>query len=415
MRAPTAVHRLLAMLCAVAATATGCGFQGLNSLPLPGAPGRGPGATIYHVEMMNVATLESNSPVMVNNVVIGSVGKMTVRNRHADVEISIKPGVMIPANAVASIGQTSLLGSMHLSLNPPLGQPTSGKLLPGATIPLNRTSTYPTTERTLSSLAVVVNGGGLGQLGDIIHNASTALSGHETDLRDLLIRLNDFLAVFDGQRDSIVASIQSLNQFAGTFAGHTDVLDRALRDLPPALSVLIKERPRITTALQKLGQFGDTATRLCNDSEADLVKNLQNLEPALRALADVGPDLDRAINAATVYPFTQNIIDRGLRGDYLNLFVVLDMTVARLKRTLLLGTRWGEEGAKLVPAPGEPWYLNYTYEPLSAPITGAPQAPPADSPAAAALSDLNRQLVLGGAQAPQSQPPGIAPWDTGGR
>ena len=36
--------------CAVL-TLTGCSFQGLNSLPLPGAVGRGPGAAVYHVEV----------------------------------------------------------------------------------------------------------------------------------------------------------------------------------------------------------------------------------------------------------------------------------------------------------------------------------------------------------------------------
>ena len=95
----------------------------MNSLPLPGAVGRGPGADIYHVEIANVGTLEPNSPVMINDVMVGSVGKMAVKAWHADVEISVKPDVVVPANAVASVGQTSLLGSMHLELNPPPGQP----------------------------------------------------------------------------------------------------------------------------------------------------------------------------------------------------------------------------------------------------------------------------------------------------
>ena len=59
--------------------ATGCGFNGLNSLPLPGAMGRGPGASVYHVEVANVGTLEANSPVMVDDVIVGSISKMSVR------------------------------------------------------------------------------------------------------------------------------------------------------------------------------------------------------------------------------------------------------------------------------------------------------------------------------------------------
>ena len=188
MTALLGVRRVLAIGCCVMLTGTGCAFHGLNSLPLPGAVGRGPGADVYHVEIANVATLESNSPVMINDVIVGSVGPMRVQGWHADVEISVKRDVVIPANAVASVGQTSLLGSMHLELNPPLGQEGVGRLQPGATIPLNRASTYPSTEQTLSSLSVVVNGGGLGQFGEIVHNFNAALSGRAGAVRDLLTR-----------------------------------------------------------------------------------------------------------------------------------------------------------------------------------------------------------------------------------
>ncbi len=368
----TSIRRLAVVACGAVLT-SGCAFQGLNSLPLPGAVGRGPGANIYHVELDNVGTLESNSPVLMNDVVIGSVGKMKLKGWHADVEISVKPDVGIPANAVATVGQTSLLGSMHVALRTPLGQTPSGRLVPGATIPLSQSSKYPSTEQTLSAVAAVVNGGGLGQIGDIIHNFSTALAGRESDVRDLLIRLDDFVGVLDAQRDSIITSIQSLNRLSGTFAGQTEAIDRVLKDLPPALDVLIKERPALTTALVRLGTFSDTATGLVNDTQADLVQNLRNLEPALKGLADIGPDIGKALNYATTFPYSQGLIDRGVRGDYMNLYAVLDFTVPRLKRGLFLGTRWGEEHAKLVPAPGDPWYLNYTVEPLSAGVAPPPQ------------------------------------------
>ncbi|MDT5359755.1 MAG: phospholipid/cholesterol/gamma-HCH transport system substrate-binding protein [Mycobacterium sp.] len=385
MMGARSTRRLLVIACSVAVTATGCAFQGVNSLPLPGAVGRGTGAITYHVEIANVGTLESNSPVMIDDVVIGSVGKMTVQGWHADVEISVKPDVVIPANAVASVGQTSLLGSMHLAVNPPLGQPPTGRLQPGATIPLNRSSTYPSTEQTLSSLSAVVNGGGLGQIGDIIHNFNAALSGREDQVRDLITRLDTFVGMLDQQHDNIIASVEALNRLAATFAEQRDVITQALRKIPPALDVLNKERPRITTALDKLRLFSDTASGLVNDTRADLVKNLQNLEPTIKALADIGPDLDAAIAQATVYPYAQSFIDRAVRGDYVNFYAILDLTVPRLKRTLFLGTRWGQEGAELVPAPGDPWYLNYSYNPLGVGVNPPPAdaAPPPDAPALA--------------------------------
>jgi virulence factor Mce-like protein len=401
MKALTAVGSCVAL------TLTGCSFQGLNSLPLPGAVGRGPDAAIYHVQVANVATLESNSPVMIDDVVVGSIGKMTVQDWHADVEISVKPDVVVPANAVATVGQTSLLGSMHLALNPPLGEKPSGRLQPGATIPLNQSSTYPTTERTLSSLSAVVTGGGLGQIGDIIHNFSAALSGREPEIRDLLTRLDNFVGVLDAQRDNIIASIQQLNRVAGTFAGQRDVIDRALKDIPPALDVLIRERPRLTTALEKLGQFSDTAAGLVNDAGDDLVTDLKNLGPVLNALADIGPDLNLALLWATAFPYGPTFADMITRGDYINLYATFDITYPRLKKTLLLGTRWGDENAKLIPAPGDPYYLNYSYDPLKlgmAPPPADALPPPPQAPPGQPMPPVTEPVL------PVVPPPSARPW-----
>ncbi|OBA68800.1 mammalian cell entry protein [Mycobacterium sp. 1554424.7] len=397
-------RRILTVGSCVLLSVTGCAFQGLNSLPLPGAVGRGSGANTYHVELANVSSLEPNSPVMINDVVVGSVGKMTFHDWHADVEISVKPDVGIPANAIARVGQTSLLGSMHLELDPPLGQPPSGRLRPGTTIPLNRSSTYPSTEQTLSSLSAVVNAGGLGQIGDIIHNFGAALAGHEDQIRDLLTRLDDFVGTLDAQRDNLVGFMEELNRLTATVAGQRDVITRALHKIPPALDVLIRERPRITTALDKLRVFSDTATGLVADTQADLVRDLTNLEPTIQALADVGPDLDTALAYATTFPYGQNLIDRGVRGDYMNMYLVADLTLPRLKRTLLLGTRWGQPGAKLVPAPGDPSYLNYTYDPL-----GAALAPP---PATAPAPAVGPTPPPGGVEQREKPPPAGVPQPT---
>jgi phospholipid/cholesterol/gamma-HCH transport system substrate-binding protein len=375
-------RRVLAVGSAVMLTVTGCAFQGVNSLPLPGAVGRGPDAAVYHVEIANIGTLESNSPVMIDDVVVGSVGKMTLDGWHIDLEVSVKPDVVLPANAVATVGQTSLLGSMHLALDPPPGQAPSGRLKPGATIGLNNSSTYPSTEQTLSSLAAVVNGGGLGQIGDIVHNFNLALSGRQDAVRDLIARLDTFVGTLYQQRDNIIATIDELNRFSATLGSQHEVLTRALNKIPPALDVLIKERPSITTALARLGEFSDTVFGLVNDSQADLVKNLQNLEPTLRALADVGPEIDTALAYLPTFPLTQNIIDRGVRGDYVNLWVTVDLTNSRIKRGILLGTRLGQERASLIPAPGDPGYdAYYTKFPLgvgtSPPFGPIPNATPA--------------------------------------
>jgi phospholipid/cholesterol/gamma-HCH transport system substrate-binding protein len=360
--------------CVVLATA-GCGFSGLNSLSLPGTVGRGHDSAVYHVEFPNVGTLEANSPVMIADVVVGSVVSMRVVDWHAEVEISVRPGTVVPANAQATIGQTSLLGSMHVALDPPPQEPATGRLQPGSTIGLSQSSIYPSTEQTLASVSSLINGGGLAHFGDIVHNINAALNGHEDEFRDLLSRLDDFVGVLDRQRGRIVGLFDGLNRLSAILAANSAAIDRVLAKAPAALDVLNREEPHITTALDKLRTFSDVATRLVADSKSDLVTNLANLAPVLQALADVGPELPDAILQTTTYPYTQNFIDRAIRGDYMNLFLTMDFTVNRLKSNILLGTRWAQPGAPIVPASGD--FFNYSRDPLKAPFAPPPSPPSA--------------------------------------
>lgn len=381
------LRRAAAAVCVVV-TATSCGFEGVNSLPLPGAVASGSGGAVYHARFANIGTLESNSPVMLDDVVVGSVGKLDVHDWVADVEVRVRPDVVVPGNAVATIGQTSLLGSMHVALDPPPDEAPTGRLAPGSTIGLNRSSTYPSTEQTLSSLSVVVNGGGLGQLGDFVHSAATALSGREGDVHDLITRLDTVLGTVDAQRDRFNTSITELDRFTATLAAQEGDITEALHTVPPAMDVLLEDRDQLVTALRKLGEFSDTATYVVNTAGDDLVRNLSNLDPTLKALADVG-QIGPVIAYLPIFPFTQNFVDRAIRGDYINIFATMDLTVPRLKRSLFLGTRWGDPNIALVPAPGDPVHLNYTYDPLISGLN-AP-APPEDSDAPPAVVPMRAE------------------------
>src|SRR5271163_2063498 len=138
----------------------GCQFTGLNSLPLPGTAGHGGGAYEITVEMPDVATLPQNSPVMVDDVTVGSVSGIQAEQRpdgsfYAAVKLALDKNVVLPANSTARVAQTSLLGSLHVDLAPPKDQPPTGRLTPGYTIRESFTGRFPTTEEVLSALGVV--------------------------------------------------------------------------------------------------------------------------------------------------------------------------------------------------------------------------------------------------------------------
>ncbi|MGX1809111.1 MCE family protein [Nocardia sp. NPDC055321] len=373
-RLPRRGRLLLLGACAMF-SATGCGWQGVNSVSLPGAAGHEPGSTVLNVEMADVGTLVSNSPVMIDDVVVGSVGDIGLSGWHARVQVWIRPGTVIPANAVAVIGQTSLLGSSHLALSTPPGVAPAGRLESGATIALNSSSTYPSTEQTLASLSLVVNGGGLGQIGDIVHGLNEAFTGRQDRIASLLTRLDTVLGTLDTQRANIIDAIGGVERLAGTFAAQRDVVSEALRKLPPALDTLIAARPDLVTALDRLRTFSDTASGVVDRVRDDLLADLADLEPTVRTLADVGSDISSAIAFATVYPYGQYGVDHAIKGDYINLVATVDLTVPRLRKELLLGTPWGDPTAVIQAAVGEPGYARQVNNPLTVGIEPAPENP----------------------------------------
>ena len=69
--------------------------------------------------MPDVDNIEPNSRVRVADVTVGNVTKIERQGWNALVTMELNGNVQLPANATAKLGQTSLLGSLHIALAPP--------------------------------------------------------------------------------------------------------------------------------------------------------------------------------------------------------------------------------------------------------------------------------------------------------
>jgi phospholipid/cholesterol/gamma-HCH transport system substrate-binding protein len=322
------------------AALSGCGFHGANSFALPGTKGRGPGSYTIQAQMPDVQNLERNSRVRVNDVTVGTVTNIELQGWHALITMTINGDVDLPANATATVGQTSLLGSVHVELAPPAGVPPEGKLKNASLIPLSSGGAYPSTERTLAAVSLLLNGGGLGQIQDITKALSTAFSGREQDLRSLLGQLDKFVGYLNDQKDDIIAATDSLNNLVGQLADQKPVIDKALKIIPDALSVLKDERDNLADALGELAKFGALAADSVNKTKENLVKELKDLGPVLQSLADAGPALTRSLGFFGTFPFAKDTLSKWMRGDHANLTAVLDLTLSRIDAGLFTGTKW---------------------------------------------------------------------------
>jgi phospholipid/cholesterol/gamma-HCH transport system substrate-binding protein len=319
---------------------SGCAWRGLNSIPLPGTKGGGSGSYTIQAELPDVNNIEQNSRVRVGDVTVGTVTRIERQDWHALLTMTIAGNVHLPANATATIGQTSLLGSLHIELAPPKHLPPQGTLHDGSLIPLSSGGAYPSTEKTLAAVSLLLNGGGMGQIQDITTALSTAFAGRENDLRSLITQLDHYVSYVNDQTGDIIAATDSLNNLAGQFAAQQPVVDKALKTIPDALSVLKDERNNLADALDTLGKFSAIVADSANQTKDSLVSELKDIGPVLQSLADAGPALTRSLSFFSTFPFPKDTLTKWFRGEGANLTAVVDLTLSRIDSSLFTGTRY---------------------------------------------------------------------------
>ena len=322
-------------IASVALLVAGCQFGGLNSVDMPGTAGHGRGSYTITVQMPDVATLPQNSPVMVDDVTVGSVSGIEAVQRpdgtiYAAVRLSLNGDVRLPANATAKVAQTSLLGSQHVELAAPHDRREIGTLAAGSTIELDNAGRYPTTEEVLSSLGLVVNKGNLGALQDITDEAFAAVAGRAGSFTGLVPRVAELAASLKQQTADIVATLEGVDRFSATLAHDSDGLSKLLDNLPQALGVLNDNQDRIVDAFAALNRLATVAAHVLAETKEDFAADLRGLYPVVKSLADNADDLLTSLQLLPTFPFPSRSIKQAVRGDYLNVFITLDLTLRRL-------------------------------------------------------------------------------------
>ncbi|OPX10215.1 MCE family protein [Mycobacterium sp. AT1] len=332
--------RTSSAVAASALLATGCQFSGVNSLDMPGTAGHGSGSFVVTVELPSVSSLPQNSPVKVDDVTVGSVSGVEAVQRSdgtffAAVQLSLAAQVDLPANPVVRVAQTSLLGSQHIELTAPDTVPPQGHLTNGSRVPISQAASYPTTEETLSSLGIVVSKGNLGAIQDITDELYAAVVGRAGQFDGLIPRLAELAASVDRQTADIIAAAEGVNRVAHTLAAGNDKLARALDALPGALTVLNANADNVVTAFTALKRLSEVTSRVLSQTKTDVAADLKDAYPVVKAFADSANDLVDSLPYLPTYPLPGTYLNQAVRGDFLNAFVTIDLTLRRLGETVL--------------------------------------------------------------------------------
>ncbi|RDH80316.1 virulence factor Mce family protein [Mycolicibacterium moriokaense] len=347
-------------LLAVALVMTSCSsWRGISNVPLPGGPGTGSDHMTVYVQMPDTLALNVNSRVRVADVYVGRVRSIELKNWVATLTLDLEPNVKLPENALAKIGQTSLLGSQHVQLDPP-PDPSAQMLKSGDTIPLKNSSAFPTTERVLASIATIVRGGGISNLEVIQTEVNNLLTGRADQIREFLNRLDTFTDELNRQRDDITRAIDSTNRLLSIVGQRTNTLDRVLTEFPPLIKHFADTRDLFADAVVSLGRISSAADDALGPTSANLHTNLQNLQRPLKQLSKASPYLLGALKLLLTAPFSIENVPKVVRGDYINVSLNVDLTLSALDNGILTGTgvsgmlraleqAWGRDPATMIP------------------------------------------------------------------
>ncbi|MEB3033014.1 MCE family protein [[Mycobacterium] nativiensis] len=366
------------VLLMAALTLTSCtSWRGIANVPLPGGPGSG-GYTVY-VQVPDTLALSGNSRVLVADVFVGAVERIELNNWVATLRLKLNKDVHLPRNATAKIGQTSLLGSQHIELSSP--PDPVGELRNGDTIGMSNSTSYPTIERTLAGLALLLQRGGLSDLDTITTEFAALSNGRADQIRGFLTKLDTFVGNLNDQREDITRAIDSTNRLLGYFSAHNDAIERALTDFPPLFKYFNTQQAIFINAVDALGQMGTQVNEQIAPARSDLNKVLTSFQCPARELRKASPHLPDLMQVMITAPYHVDGAFKAVRGDFINTSLVVDLTYASIDNAILTGTgfsgmlraleqSFGHDPEKMIPD------VRYTPNPATAP--GGPYVERAD-------------------------------------
>jgi len=248
--------RTVAVGVALGGLASGCSLPGAVKGPLK-----------ITAEFNDVGDLVINHSVQVADVRVGSVTKIELtKDYKARVTMELK-NVDLPADAVAELRTTSLLGEKFIALRPCVAATDgavcgggTGTLKSGDMIPRNRTKEAPELEFVAEQAAQLLGGFAVNDIATLVQTGSVAFGGRGPELRGLLEDLSVISGTLADQTNSITTIIDGLDKATTALAGDNSGVDQLLVNLTATTQALADNREQAVATVQAL-------TRLMQDED----------------------------------------------------------------------------------------------------------------------------------------------------
>ena len=288
--------RRVLLLLALGLVAAGCSL-----------PGRVGGPVQVTAVFEDSSDLVVNHSVQVADVRVGSIAGIELTDDfHALVTMDLRDGLELPADSVAVLRQTSLLGEKFVEIRPRTedddceegGPSGDGTLLDGdrITCTIQAPELESVTEQAVEILSVVA-ANRVEDLQTLVETGAVGFGGRTEELRGLIDDLVGVSSTLADQTGNIVRIIDGLDVATSTLAGGNDELDALLVNLSDASTVLADNRTQAVAALEQLTRLARDQNRLVFQPHLEQTqRQIEQLDAIVGELtagrAEVGAFLD---------------------------------------------------------------------------------------------------------------------------
>lgn len=234
-----------------------------------------------------VGDLPVAANVQSSDVEIGTIQEIELDEWNAKLTMCLKEGENVPADTLAVIRTTSLLGEKFVDLQPQSDSPPY--LQDGDILDLDVTSKATELEEIFAKLAGILGAGNLEQINRFTAAQAKILRGHTGDVKEVLRKLRDFTGLLADRKEQVSSAVDSLDSVARTLKSDSATLQNFLRSFANSSEVLANNKEGLQSLLISLDRFSNVSAQLLIQTERGLNSQFKDLKPVLRTLvSDTG-------------------------------------------------------------------------------------------------------------------------------
>lgn len=267
------LHRTLAPLLALALTAAvlvGCSPAGRDAMTI-------------RATFDDVGGLVPQAHVRAGDVPVGLVRSIELTDdMRAEVTMSVRSDLGLPARTEAVLGRTALLGEMFIDLRP---LEEGGALADGDVIEDVRMVTE--FEELVASGDITLSAVATDQLAAAIETGAIAFGGRGGLIGRFIDDVNAFVSVYNEDSDDLLALVDSLDGLTAALAPDAELNAESLAVLERASRVLEEEDDRLLDALADLDELSTVGARILREHREEIDDSVRTLRIVLAQLTRV--------------------------------------------------------------------------------------------------------------------------------